>query len=172
MTQNIQNNSPEQPEKFVVVAMGASAGGLQPLEEFFTNLPNNPGAAFVVLQHLSPDFPSLMPELIQRCTSMQVQSIKDGMQLHPNYIYVLPPRHILTVENDCLRLEEHPSERVNHPINIFFKSLATEWGEKVIGILLSGAGNDGTEGLQAISQKGGVALVSVPRNRPIHEYAE
>ena len=162
MTENTQNNSPEQPETFFVVAMGASAGGLQPLEEFFTNLPNNPGAAFIVLQHLSPDFPSLMPELIQRRTSMQVEQIKDGVQLHPNHIYVLPPRHTLTVEKDCLRLEEHTSERVNHPIDIFFKSLATEWGEKVIGILLSGTGNDGTEGLQAISQKGGITLVQSP----------
>ncbi|VXD23207.1 chemotaxis protein CheB [Planktothrix paucivesiculata] len=162
MTENTQNNSPEQPEKFFVVAMGASAGGLQPLEEFFTHLPNNPGAAFVVLQHLSPDFPSLMPELIQRRTSMQVEQIKDGVQLHPNQIYVLPPRHTLTLEKDCLRLEEHLSDRVNYPINIFFKSLAAEWGEKVIGILLSGTGNDGTEGLQAISQKGGVTLVQSP----------
>ena len=89
MTENTQNNSPEQPEKFFVVAIGASAGGLQPLEEFFTNLPNNPGAAFVILQHLSPDFPSLMPELIQRRTSLEVEQIKDGAQLHPNHIYVL-----------------------------------------------------------------------------------
>ena len=162
MTENTQNNSPEQPEKFFVVAIGASAGGLQPLEEFFTNLPNNPGAAFVILQHLSPDFPSLMPELIQRRTSLEVEQIKDGVQLHPNHIYVLPPSHTLTVEKDYLRLEQHLSERVNDPINIFFKSLAAQWGEKVIGILLSGTGNDGTEGLQVISQKGGITLVQSP----------
>ena len=162
MTENTQNNSPEQPEKFFVVAIGASAGGLQPLEEFFTNLPNNPGAAFVILQHLSPDFPSLMPELIQRRTSLEVEQIKDGAQLHPNHIYVLPPRHTLTVEKDYLRLEQHLAERVNDPINIFFKSLAAQWGEKVIGIVLSGTGNDGTEGLQAISQKGGITLVQSP----------
>ena len=145
-----------------MVAIGASAGGLQPLEEFFTNLPNNPGAAFVILQHLSPDFPSLMPELIQRRTSLEVEQIKDGVQLHPNHIYVLPPSHTLTVEKDYLRLEQHLSERVNDPINIFFKSLAAQWGEKVIGILLSGTGNDGTEGLQVISQKGGITLVQSP----------
>ena len=162
MTENTQNNSPEQPEKFFVVAIGASAGGLQPLEEFFTNLPNNPGAAFVILQHLSPDFPSLMPELIQRRTSLEVEQIKDGAQLHPNHIYVLPPRHTLTVEKDYLRLEQHLAERVNDPINIFFKCLAAQWGEKVIGIVLSGTGNDGTEGLQAISQKGGITLVQSP----------
>jgi two-component system CheB/CheR fusion protein len=74
----------------------------------------------------------------------------------------LPPRHTLTVEKDYLRLEQHLSERVNDPINIFFKSLATQWGEKVIGILLSGTGNDGTEGLQVISQKGGITLVQSP----------
>ncbi|CAD5936842.1 chemotaxis protein CheB [Planktothrix agardhii] len=162
MKENTQNNSPEQPEKFFVVAIGASAGGLQPLEEFFTNLPNNPGAAFVILQHLSPDFPSLMPELIQRRTSLEVEQIKDGAQLHPNHIYVLPPRHTLTVEKDYLRLKQHPSDRINDPINIFFKSLAAQWGEKVIGILLSGTGNDGTEGLQVISQKGGITLVQSP----------
>ena len=158
-----KNNSIEQqPEKFFLVAIGASAGGLQPLEEFFTNLPDNPGAAFVVLQHLSPDFPSLMPELIQRRTKMEVKSIKDGIELLPNCIYVLPPRHSLKVEKNCLRLEAHSLERINYPINIFFNSLAQEWGEKMIGILLSGTGNDGTEGLQAISRKGGIALVQSP----------
>ena len=95
MTQHPQDPSVEPLEKFFVVGIGASAGGLHPLEIFFTNLPHNPGAAFVVVQHLSPDFPTLMPELIQRRASLEVKLIEDRMQLQPNCIYVLPPRHNL-----------------------------------------------------------------------------
>ncbi|MBE9145271.1 chemotaxis protein CheB [Planktothrix mougeotii] len=152
MTQYPQDPSIEPLEKFFVVGIGASAGGLQPLELFFTNLPNNPGAAFVVVQHLSPDFPTFMPELIQRRTSLEVKLIEDRMQLQPNCIYILPPRYDVKVEQNYLRLQEHTGDQINYPINVFFHSLAEEWGEKVIGILLSGIGNDGTEGLQVISQ--------------------
>ena len=162
MTQHPQDPSVEPLEKFFVVGIGASAGGLHPLEIFFTNLPHNPGAAFVVVQHLSPDFPTLMPELIQRRASLEVKLIEDRMQLQPNCIYVLPPRHNLRVEQNCLRLQEHIGDQINYPINNFFHSLAEEWGAKVIGILLSGTGSDGTEGLQALSKKGGIALIQSP----------
>lgn len=162
MTEQPQDPSVEPLEKFFVVGIGASAGGLHPLEIFFKNLPNNPGAAFVVVQHLSPDFPSLMLELIQRCTSLKVKLIEDRMELQPNCIYILPPRYHVKVEQNCLRLQEHTGAHINYPINVFFHSLAEEWGEKVIGILLSGIGSDGTEGLQAISQKKGIALIQSP----------
>ncbi len=162
MTEHPQDPSIEPLEKFFVVGIGASAGGLHPLEIFFTNLPNNPGAAFVVVQHLSPDFPTLMPELIQRRTLLEVKLIEDKMQLQPNCIYVLPPRHNVRVEQDYLRLQEDTGDQINYPINNFFYSLAKEWGEKVIGILLSGTGSDGTEGLQAISKKRGIALIQSP----------
>ncbi|CAD5922976.1 putative 104,1 kDa protein in hypE 3'region [Planktothrix tepida] len=159
MTQHPQDPS---VEPFFVVGIGASAGGLHPLELFFTNLPNNPGAAFVVVQHLSPDFPSFMPELIQRRTSLEVKLIEDRMELQPNCIYILPPRYDVKVEQNCLRLQEYTGDQIHYPINVFFHSLAEEWGEKVIGILLSGIGNDGTEGLQVISQKRGIALIQSP----------
>ncbi len=142
-----------------IVGIGASAGGLQALEEFFTYLPENPNAAFVVVQHLSPNYPSLMTELLQRQTPMLVQQIQDGMTLSPNTVYVLPPGKNLSLEKQTLKLLDQP-ERLNYPINQFFQALSTNCPEdRIIGILLSGTGNDGTQGLQAISRAGGIALV-------------
>jgi two-component system CheB/CheR fusion protein len=141
-----------------VVGIGASAGGLQALEEFFTYLPDNLHAAFVVVQHLSPNYPSLMTELLQRQTQMLVKQIKDGMTLEPHTVYVLPPGKNLRLEKQTLKLSEQP-DRLNYPINQFFQSLATDCAEHSIGILLSGTGNDGTQGLQAMSRAGGIALV-------------
>ena len=144
--------------KLFVVGIGASAGGLQALEAFFAHLPENPNAAFVVIQHLSPNFRSLMTELIQRQTKIPVHQIQDGMTLVSNAIYILPPGKNLSLENQQLQLLEQP-ERFNYPINQFFQALARNCSDRAIGILLSGTGNDGTEGLQAISRAGGIALV-------------
>ncbi|QUY46010.1 chemotaxis protein CheB [Acaryochloris marina] len=148
-------------DEFFVVAIGASAGGLQALESFFSHLPENPGAAFVVVQHLAPDFKSLMPEILQRRTHLPVHSIEDSMLLRPNAVYVLPPRKTLRLKKQQLRLRKQP-DTLNYPINEFFQSLAHEWGERTICILLSGTGSDGTQGLQEVSRAGGVALVQSP----------
>lgn len=148
-------------DEFFIVAIGASAGGLQALESFFSHLPENPGAAFVVVQHLAPDFKSLMPEILQRRTSLPVRSIEDSMVLRPNVVYVLPPRKTLHLRKQHLRLRKQP-DTLNYPINEFFQSLAQQWGERTICILLSGTGSDGTQGLQEVSRVGGVALVQSP----------
>ncbi len=146
---------------FFIIGIGASAGGVQALEAFFGNLPDTPFAAFVVVQHLSPDHKSMMAEIIQRQTKLPVYQIEDGMVVEPNTAYVLPPGKVLTLENNRLRLVNR-TESFDYPVNKFFKSVAQEWGEKTVAIVLSGTGSDGTEGLKAISNAGGIGLVQSP----------
>ncbi|MDJ0593106.1 MAG: chemotaxis protein CheB [Pleurocapsa sp. MO_226.B13] len=154
-------NSIAEPNNFFIVAIGASAGGLQALESFFSNLPDHPNAAFVVVQHLSPDYRSMMTEILQRKTPMPVTLIEDGMEIQPSHVYVLPPSKHLIVKNRRFRLLDSP-DSFDYPIDKFFRSLVEEWKEKTIAILLSGTGSDGTEGIQAISRVGGIGLVQSP----------
>ncbi|VEP12508.1 Protein-glutamate methylesterase [Hyella patelloides LEGE 07179] len=154
-------NSFSDSKNFFLVAIGASAGGVQALESFFGNLPDHPNAAFIVVQHLSPDFKSMMTEILQRKTIMPVRSIEDGMEIEPSHVYVLPPRKHLVVNERRLCLLESP-DSFDYPIDKFFRSLVEGWGEKKIAILLSGTGNDGTEGIQAIGRVGGIGLVQSP----------
>ena len=152
-------------DDFFVVGIGASAGGLKALEDFFENMPADNGASFIVIQHLSPDFKSLMKELLERRTRMVVNRVTNGMKLQPNSIYLIPPRNNLILEDRCLRIIEHIEEgrhRFNFPINLCFQSLAADCGDRAIGVILSGTGSDGTQGLQAISEAGGIVLVQSP----------
>jgi len=148
-------------DSFFIVGIGASAGGVQALEAFFNNLPDDPNGAFVVVQHLSPNYRSVMTEILQRQTALPVQDVEDEMPLEPGKVYVLPPRRIVTLEDQRLRLKV-PEGSVRNTINLFFQSLVDSWGEHTIAILLSGTGKDGTEGLQAVSRAGGIALVQSP----------
>ena len=150
---------------FYVVGVGASAGGLRALEEFFENMPGDSGAAFVVVQHLSPDFKSLMKELLERRTPMVVHRVENGMALEPNHVYLIPPRNNLTVRDRHLYLleqESNPRSHPNFPINVFFHSLAEDCGDKAIGVVLSGTGSDGSKGLESINNQGGLSLVQSP----------
>ena len=146
---------------FFIVAIGASAGGLQALETFFDNLPDHPHAAFVIVQHLSPNFESMMTEILQRRTTIPVNSIEDGLKIQPGKVYILPPEKHLIVEDRCLCLIESP-DSFDYPIDKFLNSLVKEWSEKIIAILLSGTGSDGTEGIKAVSRAGGIGLVQSP----------
>ncbi|MGF1535227.1 MAG: chemotaxis protein CheB, partial [Elainellaceae cyanobacterium] len=157
----MSTSSASNQEEFFVVGIGASAGGVQALESFFSNLPDNPNAAFVVVQHLSPNHRSMMAEILQRKTTLPVQDVEDQTLLEPAKVYVLPPRKSLIVEDRRLCLQDTPNSP-HYPINLFFQSLVKGWGERTIAILLSGTGNDGTEGLQAVSRVGGIALVQSP----------
>jgi len=143
---------------FSIVGIGASAGGLEALEAFFSQLTTNLNATFVIVQHLSPDFPSLLVELLQQRTPLPVHPIEDAMMLQPNRVFVLPPGYLLHLAGATLRLTT-PPQRFNHTIDQFFESLAQTWGDRAIGILLSGTGSDGTAGLEAIQRAGGLALV-------------
>lgn len=144
-----------------VVGIGASAGGVQALEDFFSHLPDHPDAAFIVIQHLSPDFKSMMTEILQRQTVLPVQQMEDGMVIQAGHIYAMPPAKNVILEKNTLRLLER-STHLNYAINLFFDSLAKDWGERAIAVVLSGSGSDGTEGLQAVSRAGGVALAQSP----------
>jgi two-component system, chemotaxis family, CheB/CheR fusion protein len=156
--------TPIEPNLFVV-GIGASAGGLRALEDFFENMPVDSGAAFVVVQHLSPDFKSLMKELLERSTRMEIYRVTDGMELAANSIYLIPPGKNLVIKNHCLHLLEQGERNrhgLNFPIDIFLESLAKNYAERSIGVILSGTGSDGTNGLRAINEVGGLALVQDP----------
>ena len=148
---------------FPIVAIGASAGGLEPLEQFFEEIPVASGIAFVVVQHLAPDFRSMMNELLARHSDMPIHKVETGMVIEPNAIYLNPPRHDMTLENGRFKLQ--PSSvtgGVLLPIDAFFTSLAAECGRSAIGIVLSGTGSDGSLGCEAVKTAGGLVLVQEP----------
>ena len=156
-TDGLVGGSPEE-SGFFVVGIGASAGGLRALEEFFEHMPSDSGAAFVVIQHLSPDYKSLMSELLTRRTNMAVQRVVEQMRLAPNTIFLIPPGQNLVLANQRLHLipqARDPGHQPNFPIDLFFQSLATECKGRVISIILSGTGSDGARGIQAVSERGG-----------------
>lgn len=150
-------------QDFFMVGIGASAGGIQALEEFFSSISDHPNAAFVVVQHLSPDFRSMMSEILQRKTVMQVHQVEEGMQAEPGMVYVMPPGKNMLIEGSEFILTAR-SNHLNYPINLFFESMAKSFSDKAIGVILTGGGSDGTEGLQTISRNGGVALVQTPES--------
>lgn len=150
---------------FPIVAIGASAGGLYALEQFFDNMPPDSGMAFVVIQHLSPDFKSLMDDILSRRTTMQIKRVEDGMALEPDTIYLIPPKCQMTVLEGLLHLRDKlPQPYFELPIDIFFHSLAEYAGERAIAVILSGTGSDGSRGIHAIHRKGGVAIAQTPES--------
>ncbi len=148
---------------FYVVGIGASAGGLEALEKFFDNMPPGNGMAFIVVQHLSPDYKSMMVEILSKHTEMPVIQIEDGMQVYPNHIYLIPSRKNITIFHGKLYLTEKDAHRgLSLPIDIFFLSLAQDQGDKAIAIILSGTGSDGTRGIRAIKESEGTIMVQDP----------
>lgn len=142
------------------VGMGASAGGLEALEGFFNNMSADSGMAFIVVQHLSPQYKSLMAELLSKHTLMPVHRVEDGMRVQPNCVYLIPPKMNLTIFHGKLLLKEQDhSQGINLPIDVFFRSLAEDQGEKAIAIILSGTGSDGMRGVRAIKENGGMVMV-------------
>ncbi len=142
-----------------IVGIGASAGGLEALEELFTAMPAGTGLAFVVVQHLSPVFQSHMDELLARRTSLKIRVIEDGDQLRPDTIFLLPPRKVTKRDGNNLRLFDRPSDNVvSLPINIFFESLAEHVDPPIAAVVLSGTGSDGAIGIQAVHHVGGLVL--------------
>ena len=152
-----------EPSRFFVVGIGASAGGLESLEHFFANLPPNPGMAFVVVQHLSPDFRSMMDELLARHSDMPVQLAEHDVEVQPNHVYLLPPKKEIVIENRRLLLSE--KERIHGftlPIDHFLRSLAKDAGSGAIAVILSGSGSDGSRGICDIKRAGGRVFVESP----------
>ena len=153
---------PADPD-FPVVGIGCSAGGLEALEKFLRNVPAECGMAFVIVQHLDPLHVSALPGLLQRFTSMRVVEVEDGMVVAPDAVFVIPPNKDMSLLHGRLRLLEPFAPRgLRLPIDFFLRSLAEEFQERAIGVILSGMGSDGVFGLRAIKEKGGLTLVQEP----------
>ncbi|HEY0468775.1 MAG TPA: chemotaxis protein CheB, partial [Polyangiaceae bacterium] len=148
---------------FPIAGLGASAGGLEALEQFFAQVPNQCGVGFVVVQHLDPTHKNILTELLQRSTSMPVAQAKDGTRVEPDHVYVIPPNKDLSILHGVLHLLDPAAPRGRRlPIDFFLRSLADDRGELSIGVILSGMGSDGSLGLRAIKEKGGGTFVQAP----------
>ncbi|MBN1764527.1 MAG: PAS domain-containing protein [Sedimentisphaerales bacterium] len=153
----------EAKEGLPIVGIGASAGGLEAFEGFFKNMPADNGMAFVLVPHLDPTHISLLPELLQKHTKMKVSSIKDGTQVAPNQVYIIPPNKRLEILRGKLHLMELEGvDGTRLPVDSFFRSLALDQKGQAIGIVLSGTGSDGSLGIKEIRGEGGMVMVQSP----------
>jgi two-component system CheB/CheR fusion protein len=152
---------------FPIVGIGASAGGLAAFAAFFSGMPplDDPGMAFVLVQHLAPDHKSMLAELIRRYSTLPVLEVEDSMTVAINSIYIIPPNHDMALLGGTLQLLEPTAPRGQRlPIDFFFKSLAEDQRERSIGIVLSGTGSDGSLGVRAIKNAGGLVMVQTPES--------
>jgi two-component system CheB/CheR fusion protein len=153
----------EAHRSFPIVGIGASAGGLEALVQFFEHVPAGTGIAYVIIQHLDPTQKGMMPELLQRATTMMVVQVKDRTRVRPDCVYVIPPNSDMSLLHGSLHLLPPAAPRgLRLPIDFFFRSLAEDQHERSVGVILSGMGSDGTLGLRAIKEKGGIVLVQDP----------
>jgi two-component system, chemotaxis family, CheB/CheR fusion protein len=148
-----------------VVGIGGSAGGLEAFSELLRYLPSKTGMAFVFIQHLEPKQRSRLPEILSRITAMPVEVATEGLIVQANHVYAMPAGIDLTVKDGMLKLEPRVDTAGRHlPIDHFFRSLAEAQGEKAVGVILSGMGNDGAAGLRAIKEHGGTTLAQSERS--------
>jgi two-component system, chemotaxis family, CheB/CheR fusion protein len=147
-------------DEFLIVAIGASAGGIEATSQLVRKLPPDTGMAFIVVQHLDPKHHSILSELLAKETSMPVSEVTDRMKVEPNHVYVIPPDATMSISDSVLRLTPREESRVGRmPIDFFMRSLAEAHTNNAIGVVLSGTGSDGTLGLAEIQAQGGVTLV-------------
>jgi two-component system CheB/CheR fusion protein len=161
-TSKKNQSKPEPPatvQDFPIVGIGASAGGLDAFKRLLTAIPENSGMAYVLVQHLNPSHESILPEILQRVTTIPVLEITDDIHLAPDHIYVIPSSKMLFSTDGVLRLIERENKVLNLSIDIFFTSLAEVHKEFAVGVVLSGTGSDGTLGLKAIKEHGGISMV-------------
>ena len=153
---------PEKPGEFnppfPVVGVGASAGGLSAFRNFLEHLTSTTGMAYVLIPHLAPHHESVMPAILQKSTPLPVEEARDGMTVEPNHVYIVKPNELLVVRGSTLaaipRAEDRKAEGIDH----FFVSLARDYRDRAIGVILSGTASDGTEGLRAIKAEGGITF--------------
>ncbi len=158
MDKKIPEKINEEDNKYVV-GIGASAGGLEALQKLLAALPANTGFPYIVIQHLSPDYKSLLCEILAKYTEMSVIQAEDGMEVKPNCVYVIQPGKNMRISNGKLLLSEQKGKELNLPIDMFFRSLAEEAGPRAIAIILSGTGSDGTNGIKDIKENDGMIIV-------------
>ena len=147
-----------------LVAIGASAGGLEALERLFADLPADTGSAFVVIQHLSSEHKSMMDSLLSRHTRMPVSIVEDGMQIAGNHVYLIPPGSVMHLEGHQLRLTPRSPRILTLPIDVFFQSMSLFFGDHAVGVVLSGTGSDGSRGASAVNGAGGFLIAQEPTN--------
>ncbi len=147
----------------LVVGIGASAGGLDALVRFFDNLRPDTGMAFVVVQHLSPDFKSLMDELLARHTALPIHLVEHGMPVEADHVYLIPSKKEMIISGERLLLSERDRQQeLTLPIDVFFRSLAQDCGPRAAAIVLSGGGSDGSRGVREVHENGGLVIVQDP----------
>lgn len=154
-----QAHGADNKNMFLTVGIGASAGGLDAFKSFFAATPADTGMAFVLVQHLSPNHKSMLAELLDKTTAMDVIEATDGVLVKPNCVFVIPPNATMTMVNGTLKIvRPAPPRDRRRPIDTFFQSLAEDQGEKAICIILSGTGSDGAQGLASVKEHGGLTL--------------
>lgn len=158
----VNENEHKQLAAPFVVGIGASAGGVEALQELFQELPSSSGLGFVVIQHLSPDHRSLMVDILSKQTEMRVVQAEDDELIEANTVYLIPPKKNLTVHHGRLHLADYDHSVLNHPIDIFFESLANEYREHSVAVVLSGTGSDGTSGIRSVKESGGLTVAQSP----------
>jgi two-component system CheB/CheR fusion protein len=146
-----------------IVGIGASAGGLEAFQEFFTHMPSDSGMAFILVPHLDPTHKSIIGDILKKYTDMNIYQAEDGMKVLPDCVYLIQPDKNIAILQRKLQLIE-PSERrgLRHPIDFFFRTLAEDQGEKAIAVIFSGTGTEGTLGLKAVKGEGGLVIVQDP----------
>jgi two-component system, chemotaxis family, CheB/CheR fusion protein len=160
-----QTEPPARPQLGPVIGMGASAGGLEAFQKFFSRMPPDSGMAFIVVQHLDPHHATMMPELLRKGTTMAVEQVQDETPVEPDRVYVIPPNATLTIEAGVLRVKAPIEPRgVRMPIDSLFHSLAEDQGHRAVCILFSGTGSDGTLGLRSVKEHGGLAVAQTPES--------
>jgi two-component system CheB/CheR fusion protein len=148
---------------FYIVGLGCSAGCLDVLKTFFANLPTDTGMAYVVVQHLSRTYTSILDKLLQPFTDMPIIRVEGNTEVRPDNIYLLPEGKFILIDDGMLKLiPRRPDQIVNYAVDIFFSSLATYAGRRAIGLVLTGMGTDGVEGSKAITRVGGTVFVQEP----------
>ena len=154
---------PSRPADFPIVGIGASAGGLDACRKFLAALPADNGMAFILVQHLDPDHESMLVDLLASHTTMTVSQATDGMPIERDHLYIIPPGAYLSIGDDVLHLSQ-PSERhgARHPFDFLLRSMAISCGPRAVCVVLSGTGADGSLGLKAIKEKGGLVIAQDP----------
>jgi len=151
--------------QFPIVCIGASAGGLEALEQFLVNIPVKSGMGYVVIQHLDPTQKGMLPELLQRITKMEVIQVKDRMPVMPDCVYVIPPNKSMSILKGTLHLFDPVETRgLRLPIDFFLRSLAEDLKELAVGVILSGMGSDGSLGCRSLKEFNGIVMVQEPAN--------
>ena len=154
---------PQANKPFPIIGIGASAGGLEALEQFLRAMPPNTGMALVIVQHLDPTRKGIMVQLLSRATTMKVSQVTDRLPVEPNHVYVIPPNRDMSILHGVLHLLDPVAPRgLRLPIDFFFRALADDRKDRSIGVILSGMGSDGTLGLRAIKEKAGAVFVQSP----------